>query len=87
METKPILHYPGELAYLDSFVGLIPCKVLGIQDDTYMTILITANRKGYSKGEVKANCYQRSVVPRANIFRRNHCFYIRGGYMWAQTQP
>ena len=48
----------GSLAYLDSFAGLVPCKVTAITGRSgfassaqSVTLLLTANRGAYRKGE------------------------------------
>ena len=49
----------GALAYFDSFVGLVPCKVLSIKGESgransaqEVTFKITASRGPYKRGEI-----------------------------------
>jgi len=68
----------GALAYFDSFVGLVPCKVLSIKGESgransaqEVTFKITASRGPYKRGEIM----RRSalwVVPRGAVRRRKH---------------
>lgn len=68
----------GDLAYLDTFSGLIPCKILSVTDrrnyygtvETDVTVKVTADRKAYRKGETVTSD-PRHVVPRANVHRRS----------------
>ena len=77
----------GSLAYLDSFSGLVPCKVLAIKKDpenpdslfwTDVTFRVTAKRPGFERGE-KLTCHGRSVIPRDAVRVRNHK-YVIGDY-------
>lgn len=49
----------GDLAYFDSFAGMVPCKVLSIggisglaSSAQAVTLVVTATRGAYQKGEV-----------------------------------
>jgi hypothetical protein len=70
------------LAYLDSFIGLVPCKVLSVEDRA-VTLKITATRGPYKRGEVLTR-YANSVVPRPAVWRRKHQYAIRP-YKWEGT--
>jgi hypothetical protein len=42
-------HYINELAYFDSFSGMIPCKVINISNDK-ITVKLTGTRGAYKRG-------------------------------------
>lgn len=48
--TIPALR-SGDLAYLNSTTGLVPCKVLSINEEGHASVLITAARPGWTKGQ------------------------------------
>ena len=71
------------LAFIDSFAGLVPCKVLRIkhndihkcgtfaqQSDITVTVRITATRGAYRLGEV-LTLPSHNVVPRGSVYTRN----------------
>lgn len=67
--TRPTLK-SGQLAYLDSFAGAIPCKVLSITgtsgragSDQTATVRLTAGRGAYKRGEV-LTYWGMYVIPR-----------------------
>jgi len=68
----------GCLAYFDSASGLVPCRVLrilgrsGIASTAQIVfVLLTASRKGYSRGEtIKTDGLH--VVPRKAVDRRSY---------------
>jgi hypothetical protein len=73
----------GELAYFDSFSGLIPCKVLSIKGESgranstqEVTFQITASLGPYKRGELMRSNALR-VVPRDAIKWRKHGVTIR----------
>ena len=72
------------LAYLDSFAGIIPCRIVAVGDwndsGSEARIQITTNRKGYQRGEV-LTVTLRNVVPRNAIKRRNGALMIKR-YQW-----
>ena len=77
META--IHHPGELAYLDSFAGLIPVKVLRVDESTgEIFAKVTASRSSYRRGQVVKTANSNRMVPRANV-RRNRIF---GSWQW-----
>ena len=83
--SNPILK-AGELAYYDSFAGLIPCKVVrvfiervelsyGNLGSPRAEIVLTAARPGYKRGEA-IQAVAHHVVPRRAVRRRNGQFRI-----------
>jgi hypothetical protein len=67
----------GCLAYLDSFSGLIPCRVLSI-GQTGVNVEITARRaKAYRRGERLFGVSSSRVVSRKSVFVRNGQYRIR----------
>lgn len=70
----------GDLAYIDSFLGLIPCKVIAVNNEK-LTVKITATRKAYKRGEIleKPHSY---VIPRDCIYTINGIYRIRHFYSW-----
>lgn len=86
----------GDLAYYDSFSGLIPCKVLAVNDAMAgkelagfssfcrVSVRLTAKRGAWEKGEVVESDALK-VVPRTHIrgLRSRSCMpRIIGGYRW-----
>jgi hypothetical protein len=82
-------HYINELAYFDSFSGMIPCKVIAIENDqTFdynkgiptsdkITIKLTGNCKAYKRGEtIVSNSIH--IVPRESV----HHNKILNNYQW-----
>ncbi|MGI0133672.1 MAG: hypothetical protein ACREBW_01780 [Candidatus Micrarchaeaceae archaeon] len=74
--TTPILSV-GTKAYLDSFVGLVPCKVLAISEEHRVTVKLTAQRGAYKRGEVLPDQSARHIVPRSAVFIRCGQYRIR----------
>ena len=81
----PILK-ANSLAYFDSFSGLIPCKVICINgpsgrasSEQKVMVRLTANRRGYKKGEVLTE-WALHVVPRDAVYFRDHSARI-GSYL------
>jgi hypothetical protein len=67
----------GNLAYLDTFAGLIPCKVLAIDGPSgpvsltqRVAVRITSPRRGYAKGDIVIESALH-VVPRPAVHFRN----------------
>lgn len=72
----------GNMAYYDTFSGLVPCKVTGYNSHTRMVeFIVTASRKAHKKGE-KLTAIDTYVVPRKMIHTRNGQYYIRPWYAW-----
>lgn len=83
----------GDLAYFDSFAGLIPCKVIAVDTPpslthdlgTRVTVKVTADRSavGFKRGEeITTECAHR-VVPRCRVHTRGGIQRISGGYGWS----
>lgn len=71
----------GVLAYIDTFQGLVPCRVLRVYIDAYygatMTeVKVTGNRPGYAKGEVTTE-FAIALVRRDGVRRRGRKQYAR----------
>lgn len=83
------------LAYIDSFAGLIPCRVESIYShcgpsgmtgnktprNMYFVVTVTATRGAYKRGD-KVNESARWIVPRSAIYRRGYHYKI-AAYDWA----
>lgn len=61
---------PGCLAYIDSFAGLVPCKVLAIGTER-VRVNITATRGAYKRGTDSEHA-RSVIIPRGAV-------YVRGG--------
>jgi len=88
--TETTNTYPaGTLAYIDSFCGLIPCKVIEVTQErnfagsllTFCKVKVTARRPGFLRGEI-ANHDALYIIPRNHVYTRCGQFRIRGGYKW-----
>ncbi len=93
--TKELGHIykPGTLAFIDSFAGLVPCKVVAVAKggpfpgwlaagESAVTIKPTVSRGGYRKGEtIQQTAAQ--VVPRSQVVTRSGKFKVRTCYSWA----
>jgi hypothetical protein len=76
----------GDFAYLDSFAGRVPCKVLEIKalvpgivtssTAWQATAQVTASRPGYSRGEV-VTVTGLDIYPRSSSILRSGCYRIR----------
>lgn len=83
-ETEPrppfFMLYKGKLAYLDTTqAGLVPCKVISVDDDERVTVKVTAQRRGYHRGEIiGALIAGQHVVPRTAVFTKGGRFHIAG---------
>lgn len=74
---------PKGLAYLDSFSGLIPCKVLRLVHSRCLEIQITTTRGAYKRGDVLEQS-PHSVVPRSAVRLQAHTYRIRP-HKWQGT--
>jgi hypothetical protein len=77
----------GDLVYLDTFAGLVPCKIEAVTDRG-ITVKITATRGAYKRGSVERHNSPGHVLPRAVVSRsRQHCgqFRIRP-FSWAAQE-
>lgn len=83
-------HKPGGLAYFDSCLGLIPCRVLSVKNSfiygaipaKLISIELTANRGCYKKGETLERACHSMVVPLANVKQRKYGPSIVGRWEW-----
>ena len=69
----------GVMAYLDTFSGLVPCRVESVDDAGNVTVKLTGTRGAYKRGETLTG--QRaglSVVPRTAVFVRSGRYVISG---------
>lgn len=78
----------GTLAFEDSFAGLMPCKVVFVDDRT-VVVRYTANRPG---GVLRGNHREvdaAHVIPRSKIRRRNGTIRIATDFRWEHggTRP
>lgn len=82
------------LAYIDSFAGLIPCKVLDIVTDkdsspltiNYVKVKVTSRTsRAYKLGKI-VEMTGRAIVPRHAIKRKGHSTYIMP-YSWKECAP
>ncbi len=70
----------GDLAYVDSFAGLVPCKVISLDWHARTAeVRITADRGAYKKGETYTGHTNR-VVNRAHVVRRSGQYRIAQGF-------
>lgn len=77
-------HTTGELAYIDSFSGLIPCKVMDIAEDgKEMIVRVTANRPGWYRGDICLK-FPKDIIPRKSVFVRCGQYHIRNNYFWSK---
>ena len=86
-------HYAGELAYLDSGAGLIPCKVLRVSvpaahsdgpPDEVVTVHLTAPGLRHGAGEILTQPAS-AVVPRGPAYVYLERYRLRGRhYRWVQ---
>lgn len=84
---------PGSLAYVDTFAGLVPCKVLSVSKggpfpgwiatgENALCVKLTATRQAYRKGETIENRTAAQVVPRSHVITRGGQYRIRTNYSW-----
>lgn len=57
---------PGDLVFIDCFLGLIPAKVTGYATWGHIKVLVTAERPGYRRGEHTAVAPSH-CIPRAHV--------------------
>lgn len=77
---------PGDLAYVDAFAGLLPCRIISVSTDTeYPTtattvqVQLTATRRGYRRGETLTELGI-DVIHRRAVRRKKYGATILGGY-------
>jgi len=73
-------HYINELAYFDSFSGMIPCKVINISNDK-ITVKLTGTRGAYKRGEI-LTFNTLHIVPRESVHFRKYETTISNNYQW-----
>lgn len=80
MHIKPLRS--GDLAYVDSFAGLIPCKVISITgnsgrcgSDQSVTVKLTANRGAYKRGQTLVE-WGWHIIPRYAVMKNGYQFRI-----------
>lgn len=69
----------GDLIFLDSFSGLVPAKVTGYSTHGEISVLVTATRGAYRRGE-HTTFTPSGCVPRAHVRVRCGQFRIFGGW-------
>ena len=76
------------LAYIDSFAGLIPCRIAAVGDwsDRYSLakVQVTATRGAYKRGEWIETTLSR-LVPRKAVHLRNGQYRI-WAYRWSDER-
>lgn len=91
METQLIHVYNvGTLAYLDTFAGMIPCKVIRVEKpgsgqyvaNGSITVKLTATRGAYKKGEILDRQSASQVVPRNHRYIRSGIYRVRTNYRY-----
>jgi hypothetical protein len=82
-------HTVNELAYYDTFSGMIPCKVIAIDTDKSfdydkgiptsdkITVKLTANCQAYKRGEIITD-NSMHIIPRESV----RCNRILNNYQW-----
>lgn len=83
----------GEYAFLDTFLGLIPCRVLEVFDDSHGNIstpskiktIITENKFSYTKGEIVEHSATR-VIPKDRINTSGWNIKINTGFVWKKSK-
>ena len=80
----------GTLAYLDTFAGLVPCIVVGIDGEScgrratgekVLTVRLTASRGPYKRGEVSREIAA-DVPPRDCVRRRRFGAAVNVNYLY-----
>ena len=69
----------GDLIFLDSFSGLVPAKVTGYTPHGEISVLVTASRGAYRRGE-HTTFTPSGCVPRAHVRVRCGQFRIFGAW-------
>ncbi|MGB3444609.1 MAG: hypothetical protein WBA97_38200 [Actinophytocola sp.] len=69
----------GDLTFLDSFSGLVPAKVTGYTPRGEISVLVTATRGAYRRGE-HTTFTPSGCVPRAHVRVRYGQFRIFGAW-------
>lgn len=70
----------GDLVYIDTFLGLIPAKLIEINAATRTaTLRITAKRRGYRFGETVRDSAL-NVIRRDSVYSRSGQYRIRNDF-------
>jgi hypothetical protein len=89
---QPCQHGAGELAYLDSFAGMVPCTVLQVGEsglgrvaagagEGSVTVRVNVSRGGYRRGEeITVRAFD--VVPRSHHYYRAGSGRVNTTYYW-----
>lgn len=82
--ARTITDYPlGTLAYLDTFSGLVKCRVESFYGAD-VDVVITANKAAYRKGE-RVTRNEHVVIPRDRIYVRSGTHRIRNGWRYVAS--
>lgn len=73
------------LAYIDSFDGLVPCKILKREGDEFHVLITADRRTSYHRGMVYVKRVD-FVVPRNAISYHGGCSYIKR-HRWNGLMP
>ena len=84
----------GSLAYVDTFSGLIPCKVLKVvKRESYgritrlvLDVVITAQRPAYQRKEVLTGISDYLIIPRAYVTTRQGQYKIDSSFNWKEDE-
>lgn len=87
-DREPDVFRAGILAYVDTFSGLVPCKVVRVIEASTLSVtsgrievMLTAARGAYKRGEILID-NGHDVVPRSRVYVRGGQFRIQSGYVW-----
>jgi len=88
------MHYAGELAYYDTFSGLVPCKVNKVMEggtgqqttSGLIAVTLTADRGAYRRGE-EIHAHARDIIPREHVRTRSGKYTVHTGYYWSTQFP
>lgn len=80
----PATYHIGQLAYVDTFAGLVKCKVTCIASNGQIECRITGKSPSYYLGTTYAFS-PNHVIPRDKVHIRNHKYSIINNYAWASV--
>lgn len=81
LEDHPNEYPTGTLAYIDTFAGLVKCKILEILPQKLVRVKITATKGAYMAGEIQTRGFS-WVVPRKQVRIRSGIFRIMNNYTY-----
>lgn len=91
-ETNGHTFQAGTLAFVDSFGGLVPCKVVAVSKggpfpgwivaQGEISVKVTASRAGYRKGELLTGRAASNIIPRSQVVTRKGQYRIRTNFSW-----